>query len=72
VSADRKTALITVTEPGLTYEINIDDGKVLTVIENLHDLSSRKDFSKAKIGHAALFEEFGVYYPASSGQPAEE
>jgi hypothetical protein len=72
VSADRKTALISVTEPGLTYEINIADGKVLTVIENLHDLSSRKDFSKAKIGHAALFEEFGVYYPASSGQPAEE
>jgi hypothetical protein len=66
VSPDRKTALVAVTEPGLTYEIDIADGRILTVIENLHDLSSRKDFAGAGNGTAARFEEFGVYYPAAS------
>ena len=70
VSPDGKKALVSITEPGLTYEININDGGVLAVIQNLHDLSSRKDFAGKDISHAAQFAEFGVYYPAA-GPPLD-
>lgn len=63
VAPDGTRALVSVTEPGLTYEIALDDGKVLAVLDNLHDLSARKDFAGADGGRAARFEQFGVYYP---------
>ena len=71
VAPGGKHALVSITEPGLTYEINIEDGKVLAVIENLHDLRARKDFAGKETARAARFEEFGVYYPTGDVQETE-
>jgi hypothetical protein len=61
-SADGKRALIAVTEAGLTYEIEIATGRVLTRFDNLHDLSSLGIDKPADAGKAARYKQFGVYY----------
>jgi hypothetical protein len=62
VSADRQRALVAVTEAGLTYEIDIATGRVLTRLDNLHDLRSLGLTSPPEVDHAARFKQFGAYY----------
>lgn len=68
LAPDGMRALVSITEPGLAYEIALDDGRILAVIDNLHDLSARKDFAGKNGGLAARFEQFGVYYPIGNLQ----
>ena len=62
LSADRQRALIAVTEAGLTYEIDLATGRLLTRHDNLHDLRSLGLTPPPEVDNAARFKQFGAYY----------
>jgi len=61
-SADGKRALIAVTEAGLTYEIDLATGKLLTRFDNLHDVRSLNLAPPPAFDNAVRFKIFGAYY----------
>lgn len=71
VAPDHKTALVAVTEAGIAYEIEIQTGRVLTVMENLHDLRTQPNFPHDETQYAARFSQFGVYYLDDMGANAK-
>ncbi len=71
VSADKQRALIAVTEAGLTYEIDIASGRLLTRLDNLHDLRSLELTPPPEGDKAARFKQFGAWYArAAPATPA--
>lgn len=60
LSGDGQRALVAATEIGMSYEIRLSDGAILTVFDNLHDLHSLSHYaSQTKM---ARFTQPGVYY----------
>jgi hypothetical protein len=62
MSADGRTALISISEAGKAYEIDMASGEILTIFDNLHDLRSVQHIPGAAATRAARFKQWGVYY----------
>lgn len=67
ISADRKRALVTFTEDAKAFEIRLEDGEILTVFNNLHDVSAVGSLAGEARGRAAAFYLFGIDYLPAEG-----
>jgi len=69
VSADRRRAIVSFTEDAKAFEIRLEDGEILTVFNNLHDVASVGSLAEESRGRAAAFHLFGIdYLPAARSQ----
>jgi hypothetical protein len=62
MSADGRTALVSITEAGKAYEVDMASGKLLTIFDNLHDLRSAQHVPLAAATRAGRFKQWGVYH----------
>lgn len=67
ISADRERAIVTFAEEAKAFEIRLQDGEVLTVFNNLHDVSSVGSLAEEGRDRAAAFFLFGIDYLAAGG-----
>lgn len=69
VSADRRRAIVTFTEDAKAFEIRLEDGEILTVFNNLHDVASVPAVAGESRGRAAAFHLFGIDYLPAERRP---
>ena len=62
ISPDRRRAMVSFTEEGVTVEVRLVDGAVLNVFRSLHDVSSLEQFPEKRQQRAAVFQIKGLYY----------
>ena len=62
ISADRKRALVTFTEEGVSLEVRLSDGEVLNIFRSLHDISDLDQFPDERKTKAALFPIYEIDY----------
>ncbi|MGH6875882.1 MAG: arylsulfotransferase family protein [Rhizomicrobium sp.] len=62
VSPDLSRVIVTAMEDGTAYELNTSDGSLLTLFNNLHDLSTVPEAGDSHTVRAGRFALGGVYY----------
>jgi hypothetical protein len=62
ISPDRTRAIATFTVPGTAYEFRLSDGKAISLMRNLQDVSSMPSIVQQIGSHSAIFNAHGVYY----------
>ena len=62
VSADRKRAIVAFTAIGVGVEVRFDDGKILNIFRNRHDLSGVADFPDDRNTKAGIFDLYTLNY----------
>ena len=62
VSPDRERALVAFSRIGIGVEVRLDDGAVLNIFRNLHDISGVADFPDERDTQAGIFDLFVLDY----------
>jgi hypothetical protein len=62
VSPDLSRIIVASTRGGEAYELNATDGTILTVFNNVHNLSNVVEAGDSRAKHAGRFALGGVYY----------
>jgi hypothetical protein len=62
ISPDATRAIVASSWDGKAYEVRISDGAVLTVFNNIHDISKVSEAGSSRMQHAGRFVLGGIYY----------
>ncbi|MEO5330857.1 MAG: arylsulfotransferase family protein [Magnetococcus sp. YQC-5] len=62
ISPQQDKVIVTSTMEGKSYEVRLEDGKVLTLFNNIHDASSIHSLPNERYAKAAIFSVFGLQY----------
>ena len=62
LSHDRLRAIVTFSEAGLGYEVDLSTGRILSYLRNLQDLRSARSLSEERLTKAGVLDSQGIYY----------
>lgn len=62
VSPDRERAIVAFTRIGIAVEIRLDDGAILNIFRNLHDISGIEDFPDERTTQSGVFNLYELDY----------